>query len=51
MAEPATTSPRAAGVAERGVLLTTKLHIPRPRPGFLAVRGCWSNWQPERHAS
>jgi LuxR family transcriptional regulator, maltose regulon positive regulatory protein len=36
MAEPATTSPPAVGVAERDVLLATKLHLPRPRPGFLA---------------
>jgi LuxR family transcriptional regulator, maltose regulon positive regulatory protein len=36
MAEPATTSPPAAGMAERDVLLATKLHPPRPRPGFLA---------------
>ena len=35
MAEPLTTP--SAGVAlERGALLATKLHIPRPRPGFLA---------------
>jgi LuxR family transcriptional regulator, maltose regulon positive regulatory protein len=36
MAEPATTSPPAAGMAERDVLLATKLHPPRPRAGFLA---------------
>jgi LuxR family transcriptional regulator, maltose regulon positive regulatory protein len=36
MAEPATTSPPAAGMAERDGLLATKLHLPRPRPGFLA---------------
>ena len=41
MAEPATTSPpaagmAAAGMAERDMLLATKLHPPRPRPGFLA---------------
>ena len=36
MAEPATTSPPAAGVAERDALLTTKLHLPRSRGGFLA---------------
>ena len=36
MAEPARTSPPAAGVAERDALLATKLHIPRLRPGFLA---------------
>jgi LuxR family transcriptional regulator, maltose regulon positive regulatory protein len=36
MAEPATTSPPAAGVAERDLLLATKLHLPRPRDGFLA---------------
>jgi LuxR family transcriptional regulator, maltose regulon positive regulatory protein len=36
MAEPAPTSPPAAGMAERDVLLATKLYPPRPRPGFLA---------------
>jgi LuxR family transcriptional regulator, maltose regulon positive regulatory protein len=35
MAEPARTSPPVAGVAERDVLLATKLHVPRPRSGFL----------------
>jgi LuxR family transcriptional regulator, maltose regulon positive regulatory protein len=35
MAEPATTSPPTAGVAERGVLLATKLHLPSARPGFV----------------
>jgi hypothetical protein len=34
MAEPARTSPLAAGVAERDVLLATKLHIP-PAPSRL----------------
>jgi LuxR family transcriptional regulator, maltose regulon positive regulatory protein len=33
--ESAGTSPPAASVAERDVLLATKLHVPRPRPGFL----------------
>jgi LuxR family transcriptional regulator, maltose regulon positive regulatory protein len=36
MAEPARSSPPAAGVAEQNVLLVTKLHVPRPRPGFLS---------------
>jgi len=35
MAEPAT-SPPAAGIAERDAPLATKLHLPRPRDGFLA---------------
>jgi LuxR family transcriptional regulator, maltose regulon positive regulatory protein len=35
MAEPLTT-PSAPAAGERDVLLATKLHIPRPRPGFLA---------------
>jgi hypothetical protein len=35
MAEPASISPPAASVAEREALLATKLHVPRPRPGFL----------------
>ena len=36
MAEPPTTTPRRAPTPERDALLATKLHIPRPRPGFLA---------------
>jgi len=32
MAEPAPTSPPAAGVADRDALLATKLHVPRPIP-------------------
>jgi LuxR family transcriptional regulator, maltose regulon positive regulatory protein len=34
-AESAGTSPAPASVAERDALLATKLHVPRPRPGFL----------------
>jgi LuxR family maltose regulon positive regulatory protein len=36
MAEPTRPGPRATGVAERDVLLATKLHVPRPRPQFLS---------------
>jgi LuxR family transcriptional regulator, maltose regulon positive regulatory protein len=36
MAEPPTTTPAATATAERDVLLATKLHIPRTRPGFVA---------------
>jgi LuxR family maltose regulon positive regulatory protein len=36
MAEPASTNPPTAPVAELDVLLATKLHLPRPRGGFLA---------------
>jgi LuxR family transcriptional regulator, maltose regulon positive regulatory protein len=36
MAEPSTTTPVEALTRERDRLLATKLHIPRPRPGFLA---------------
>jgi LuxR family transcriptional regulator, maltose regulon positive regulatory protein len=36
MAERSTTTPAAAAAPERDRLLATKLHIPRPRPGFLA---------------
>jgi LuxR family maltose regulon positive regulatory protein len=36
MAEPPTTTLAAAATAERDVLLATKLHIPRTRPGFVA---------------
>jgi LuxR family transcriptional regulator, maltose regulon positive regulatory protein len=35
MAAPSTTPPTAAGT-ERDVLLATKLHVPRPHPGFVA---------------
>jgi LuxR family maltose regulon positive regulatory protein len=36
MAEPPATTPAAAATAERDVLLATKLHLPRTRPGFVA---------------
>jgi LuxR family maltose regulon positive regulatory protein len=36
MAETSTTTPVAAAAPERDRLLATKLHAPRPRPGFLA---------------
>jgi LuxR family maltose regulon positive regulatory protein len=36
MAEPPTTIPAAAATGKRDVLLATKLHIPRTRPGFVA---------------
>jgi LuxR family transcriptional regulator, maltose regulon positive regulatory protein len=36
MAEPSTTTLATAAGPERAVLLATKLHIPRRRPGFLA---------------
>jgi LuxR family transcriptional regulator, maltose regulon positive regulatory protein len=36
MAEPSTTTPVEAATPERDRLLATKLHVPRPRPGFLA---------------
>jgi hypothetical protein len=36
MAEPPATTPSTAATAERDVLLATKLHIPRTRPGFVA---------------
>jgi LuxR family transcriptional regulator, maltose regulon positive regulatory protein len=35
MAEPPTTTPLEAAPPERDVLLATKLHVPRPRPGYL----------------
>src|SRR5215211_909659 len=35
MAEPSTTTPVEAAVPEWDPLLATKLHVPRPRPGFL----------------
>jgi LuxR family maltose regulon positive regulatory protein len=36
MAEPPATTLPAAATAERDVLLATKLHLPRTRPGFVA---------------
>jgi hypothetical protein len=36
MAEPPTTTSSTAVARERDVLLATKLHVPRPRPGFVA---------------
>jgi LuxR family transcriptional regulator, maltose regulon positive regulatory protein len=36
MAEPPTTTSSTAVAYERNVLLATKLHVPRPRPGFVA---------------
>src|SRR5215211_8559175 len=35
MAERSTTTPAEAAAPERDPLLATKLHVPRPRPGFL----------------
>ena len=36
MAEPASKAPPVVGVLEPGVLLATKLHVPRSRPGHVA---------------
>ena len=36
MAETSTTTPAEAATPERDRLLATKLHVPHPRPGFLA---------------
>ena len=35
MAEPQAAPPSAVAAAEQDVLLATKLHVPRPRPGFV----------------
>jgi LuxR family transcriptional regulator, maltose regulon positive regulatory protein len=35
MAKPPATTPAAAATTERDVLLATKLHVPRTRPGFV----------------
>ena len=35
MAEPRAAGPSGLAAPERGVLLATKLHIPRPQPGFV----------------
>jgi len=36
VAEPLAAAPSGPAVPEHGVLLATKLHVPRPRPGFVA---------------
>ena len=36
MAEPSAVTPPVVAVAERDVLLATKLHVPGPQPGFVA---------------
>jgi LuxR family transcriptional regulator, maltose regulon positive regulatory protein len=36
MAEPTPPASAGAAVSERNVLLATKLHVPRPQPGFVA---------------
>jgi ATP/maltotriose-dependent transcriptional regulator MalT len=35
MAEPPAAAPAGVAVSERDVLLATKLHVPRPQPGFV----------------
>ena len=35
MAEPPAAAPAGAAASEQDVLLATKLHPPRPRPGFV----------------
>ncbi len=35
MAEPSAAAPRGAAVSGQDVLLATKLHVPRPQPGFV----------------
>jgi LuxR family transcriptional regulator, maltose regulon positive regulatory protein len=36
MAELSAAAPAGVAASERDVLLATKLHVPRPRPGFVA---------------
>jgi hypothetical protein len=36
MAEPPAEASAGVAVSERDVLLATKLHVPLPRPGFVA---------------
>ena len=36
MAEPSAAAPAGVAAPERDILLATKLHVPRPRPGFVA---------------
>ena len=36
MAEPSVGAPAVVAVSERDVLLATKLHVPRPQPGFVS---------------
>src|SRR5215831_10910791 len=35
MADPSVAAPPGAAVSGQGVLLATKLHVPRPQPGFV----------------
>ena len=35
MAEPSAVAPRGAAVSGQDGLLATKLHVPRPQPGFV----------------
>ena len=35
MAEPSAAASRGAAVSGQDVLLATKLHVPRPQPGFI----------------
>jgi hypothetical protein len=39
MAEQPVAPRRGVAVSERDVLLATKLHVPRPQPGFIPARG------------
>jgi LuxR family maltose regulon positive regulatory protein len=50
-AETAGTSPAAASVAEWDDLLATKLHVPRPRPGFLPRPRLLGSWPRARDAT
>jgi hypothetical protein len=51
MAEPIRPGSPDAEVAERDVLLATKLHIPGRVRSFCPALGCWSGWGTARHAS
>src|SRR5262249_25797583 len=39
MADPSVAAPPGAAVSGQGVLLATKLHVPRPQPGFVPRPG------------
>jgi hypothetical protein len=39
MAELSAAAPAGVAASERDVLLATKLHVPRPQPGFVARPG------------
>ena len=44
MAEPRAVGPQGVAASGPDVLLATKLHVPRPRPGFVARPRLGGRW-------